>query len=1198
MARTAKGANGRSYLEAVPRLGRDTATWGESSRPEYSGYTPGVSHKGKWEVFDAGTGDTIAVYDSEYEAQKFPADSPTIHYEQIAQDSWKPTVNGQQLAGGFAGGVAGNQNEDDDQDKPLATLGGVVLGSIIGPKSVNKVFKANPKLLETPGVKMFRSPEPTAKLTNPGFFESAFNFVAEKMTDSYARLAQYQNDVAREYLRQTGGLIPARSLAAELKRLDGNRSAEMMVNTKLKPALNSFRDLGIPEDKINEQLQYYQNVGIARHQGNYASTGMMADRDFPGGVTAGESQQHIHDFEEALRKSNPEQYKQYQAALQQVWSFGDDLLKMKRDAGLITDKTYTDLREIYPHYVPTSILSHLSDDAFVQSGHSLSVQSNTLNALTKAGTTDASAGPLSALIGDAYQTHAAANKNKVFNAFMDLWMHSMTLDPYLTKQGSLPGFRSGSERVHELANLIRVRSARLGTDDKEWVPLTGFVDGTKVNLAVHKDLGDVTHFDSPAAFPIISGMTAAFKAGATARNPVFLTSNAMLDFFNYMQRETGRNNGNFITPLYNYGHALTSTLLDPRVWGDISRQEYRGDALKLLEQGGGNAGYAGMGGKIGNGWLSRVDLTTENARRTAQGLPPIADTMSDRFMDHLRGVLHMAGWTPESGLDAEVRRLNQTSSVPTGAGVVAGGIAGGIEAQRTEDPNAPVTDRLLRTGAHIGAGMVAGGSVLGMIHGDSPRRIMEILKDTIALRPIEAIGERIELTPRVAAMRNAESRYTHPIADLRRNTYGPTPALIDMMDRRATESTNAARTTTLDFAKGGSWSKTINQIIPFFNVGIQSAVDVPRAIQENPVSYTATAMASSVLPMVAVELWNNQDDQRAKDYDDVPQYLKDQGLVLMLPESSHPAIMDENGNRHPQFVHIRYRQLAPLAVLTREFMQRGLGLDSKRPLAERRSMFDAFMGADSQLLPVSANNQADSFLSLTPPVLDTGIQSSMNRDTFRDRAIVSKSADERASPLAQLLAQRLGFGDDQKHPSWWEFVTRSLGSGYAGTWHGASEALYPPQAPFERAPSPQNEPIRGGLYGRIVKGTTGDRVERARDQVISPEAASILESQGVKWRPAPVSSEIDNIPLTQAEYQHYQDLVNKQTEDMIHTYSQIPKFQGHPALLKEQLYQSELDNRKSLAAAIVLSDIPKDERRRRYDREAAKGHVLPIPPRK
>lgn len=1097
-------------------------------------------------------------------------------------------------AGGAAGSNAGSS--DDTEDRPLSTLGGVVLGGIFGPK-LNTVLQRNPKLMQTPGVKMFQSPNPTAKLTNPRFFEGVYNFVSAKLTDSYSRLAQFQNDVAKEYLKQTGGMIPATSLAAELKRLDGNRSAEMMVNVRLKPAMNTFRDLGIPEDKINEQLQYYQNVGIARHQGNYASTGLMADRDFPGGVTAGESQQHIHDFENALRISDPTQYRQYQAALKQVWDFGDELLKIKRDSGLISPELYTELRSIYPHYVPTTILDHINDSSFTQSGRSLSVQSNTLHALTQAGTTKASMGPLSALVGDAYQTHAAANKNKVFNGFMDLWMHSMALDSHLNP-ANFPNNRQ-AERIHETANLIRVRSARLDTNTTDWTPVTGFVNGTKVNLSVHKDLGDITKFDAPASFPIISGITSAFRSGATARNPVFLTANGALDFFNYMQRETGRNNGNFVTPLLNYGHALASTLLDPRVWGDIASNEYRGDARKLLEQGGGNAGYAQMGGRVDNAWLYRTNVAEENARRAAQNLPPLSLSMSDRFMDKLREITHAAGWQPQSGLDAEVGRLNQRSSLPVGAGAVAGGAAGGYAALQTEDPNAPVSDRLLRTGAAIGAGMVGGTVVPGMIHGDSPKRMLEILKDIVALRPVEAIGERIELVPRVAAMRNAESRFNKPLRDLQSagvgpwaQGYGAHPDIPDLLQRRSIESTNAARTTTLDFAKGGSWSKAINQFIPFFNVGIQSAVDPIRAARDNPYTYTATALVSSILPIAVAEVMNNGTEQRAKDYADVPQYLKDQGMVFMLPEESHPAVIDENGNRHPQFVHMRYRQLAPLAVLTREFMQRVLNTDSKRPPEERRGMVDAFLGGVSQILPVSANNQADAFMSLIPPGLDTGVQLSLNQDTYRNRAIVSQSADERASPLAQMLAQRLGFGEDQKHASWWEFVTRSLGSGYAGAWHGASEALYPPKYPFERAPSDQNAPITGGLYGRVVKGTTGERVDRARNDVLSPESLSTLEREGIKWRPSPSSSIASDIPLTQDEYARYQAAVNVDTQRVIQEYTQHPRWAGLDPAMKEDLLQSAVNDARSYQEAVILKTITPEERLRRYDREAAKGHVI------
>jgi hypothetical protein len=153
--------------------------------------------------------------------------------------------------------------------------------------------------------------------------------------------------------------------------------------------------------------------------------------------------------------------------------------------------------------------------------------------------------------------------------------------------------------------------------------------------------------------------------------------------------------------------------------------------------------------------------------------------------------------------------------------------------------------------------------------------------------------------------------------------------------------------------------------------------------------------------------------------------------------------------------------------------------------------------------------------------MGTIAQLGFDQDTFRGRRIKSKQADERASPLSKALADRTGMGT----PAQWEFATRDIGTGYAGMVHGLSDIVAGTER--TRKTSPQERPLTGGLYGRVVKGSIGGVAERETDQggnwlsqsqLVTPSAERILTEQGVKWRPTPASPEIDGVPLTRSEY--------------------------------------------------------------------------------
>lgn len=1067
-----------------------------------------------------------------------------------------PTTQANALTGAGMGGLAGAEEEEPS----LAGIaGGALVGSIFGRKPITKT-RGLAVAARSPFRDIFLNPIGTPKLTNKGFFERVGTQISLKWTDRYKQLQQMQDDIAREWKKQTGKLLPAELLAAEMQRFDAGSMGKVFVDERVKPALIRFQELEFANADVDAYLMAQQIVDIVESGPMDPKTKTYAwiNRKFSRGQTYREAQRFLINFEnDILQNRGTSVWTDFQKATQELWNVGNSLLEMKRDAGFITDAVYQQLRAKYPRYVPFNVLKHIGDDKAVNIGQSLSIQGSGLHELTAAGTKSDIMSPLAAIIGDAYETHAAMQKNRVFNSFVGLAEAASDLAGMYSARGG--AMTRNEVRVRDYGTLIE---AVVPSSDKSdtHTKITGFIDGEKKSFWVSKDLGELTEYHTPIHLPMFSGLMDAFKMGATSRNPLFLGANTLLDLHNYMVREVARESGtggwaavHGINPMTHakvfgvWARTFGEYLLNPKAWEDMMKNEYRGDMKRFMAQGGGNTGYFDKSGAL-----------------------------SDSVMDRATGLIR--GERAGSTLEKEVRQLQR-----------------------------------------------------GMIPVHTKADWLSLIKDIVLMKPVERIGERIEMVPRVAAMRLSEGRSAKTIkgfADEYRATQkaiqagGQRPSGmrslreiresgLDAMARSTIEGTQAGRTTTIDFAKGGTWAKNLNQIVPFFNVAVQSVADVKRAFDQNPAGYTSAIVTGVVAPVYFAEVWNNNTESRRKDYEDVPQYIKDQGLVIMYPneDDGFNVPVDDDGNRHPQFLHIRFRQLAPFGVLTREMLQNTLFRKeqmqdywSKAP----GTLFDVVSGFS----PIQGTSGEDVAMSFMPPGASTILQATGNRDTFRDRNIVSEYADKRATPLSVGMADTLGQGvagvgktfgfsnervEQFKHPSYWEFLTRDVGTGYASMWHGASEIVYGKRG-VENNNQPQDQPVTGGVISKFQKGTIGEGAAKAREKLLSDEMLATLEQHNIPWRPSPSEPELLGGRLTRVEYAKYQTAMNKAVEEGVRIAANTPEFKDPKTSVarKEYLINFYVDQKRMGVRNTFAPDNNLVEPlQKRYQKRLDKGEIVP-----
>jgi hypothetical protein len=316
------------------------------------------------------------------------------------------------------------------------------------------------------------------------------------------------------------------------------------------------------------------------------------------------------------------------------------------------------------------------------------------------------------------------------------------------------------------------------------------------------------------------------------------------------------------------------------------------------------------------------------------------------------------------------------------------------------------------------------------------------------------------------------------------------------------------RTVTVDFSQGGTVTKYLNNFIPFFNVAAQGPVQVARAFRDNPKAFAATVGTVLGMPTIAAEAWNRSDPQRAADYKDIPDYIKNQGIVVMLPGE---APKDAQGNRKPLYALIKTREWSPFVSLARDAAARALGDDTK-------SWQNIALSAASGASPNNATSfgQAAAEPLSGIPAIPAAAQLAQNRDWFRNSTIVTQRNDDNASaasktlaPIIQAAVDKLGINATVR-PSALDFLIKDQGAGVGSAGLAAADmAAGTPR----KDNSPQSLPVVGGLINRFVGSSTGQMFQNASDQPVPPDVEKALNAAGIPTPSIPASIRVKN-PLT------------------------------------------------------------------------------------
>lgn len=790
-------------------------------------------------------------------------------------------------------------------------------------------------------------------------------------------------------------------------------------------------------------------------------------------------------------------WQQLQDAAKGVWDSADHTLQRLVDSGRVDAQQAADLRQRYPHYVPTVPISHLDGagggPVAAATGPRVSAGTErSIHALDDVATSGESLNPIVAVRNQIVRAERDIQRNTVAQAFAQMLDDAMQASP------SQMGVNQGTHRTF-LGG---------GTDVQYWA------NGERHTISVPK--------------PIADGLEAASNMGASPGTVGRIWKKVM----------------GVVTSAMTAGRA---SFLPVNVVRDA--QDY---ALRTAAHEGGPLALPGVMGT----WLQEAG----NA---------VVDVM--RAQATARGA---AGAAIGAASGAAVGDENTTIG-ERARHAVEGGIAGTfLLGANKVNTTGKALEYLSRGGgsgaasAHWGAGqrwyrdVLRNGGAVVKSPQDAARYLGDWLSDIGSLQGIKGINERAELISRTAAMRRGDQQGLAPV-----------------------EAMTRGRDASYDPDRAGTVARMVNGVVPFFNASVQNAAQTARLFKQNPIAGAATITATLGPAMLAAESWNRSDPDRAQTYDDVPQYLKDTGLVVVT--GGHGS--DARGDR-PRYLWIPTGIQTPFVIGMRKAMENLPGLEPTAGRGEE-GWADVLGTVIQTFNPLRGDSFGAAASNLIPQGVKQVVELGANRDLYRGTDIATAPADERASAASRGISGGLNaagrlVGNDwlqNVHPSQVEKAIGSLPA-YGDIVTGASDMVAPSGYKQAEDRPVANEPFLGGIGGRFVRDTGGANLQRAQDARLPESLRSALAAADMRPEDIkPVPSSFKGAPLTRAEQERWQRATTAALPRELATARQSDEWRT-PAT-REKAIQAAMSRAQSVAAERVLRNLSETEiqRRQRVD---------------
>ena len=323
-------------------------------------------------------------------------------------------------------------------------------------------------------------------------------------------------------------------------------------------------------------------------------------------------------------------------------------------------------------------------------------------------------------------------------------------------------------------------------------------------------------------------------------------------------------------------------------------------------------------------------------------------------------------------------------------------------------------------------------------------------------RPLQHIGGPIEEAPRLGAFARAERA-------------GLTPE----------EAAMAYRTHTADFAAGGTFTKALNDMIPFLNPATQASAEFGGLARRRPLQ-TGAGIGAIAAATILSEIHNRSIDQ--EDWRDTSRYLRDHGIGLLSDQAPQGE-----GKRGLAYFPVRG---APGAIipLVREAMGRMYGDDPRTWQSLAKEVFGSLSPVEPEMGGLG---------SFVPPIPKLAFELASNYDMFRGAPIVptalqslppTEQYTDRTSQTARALARSDIPGFSGQSPAKIDYLIRSFSPGPAEATLGLGDHLIEmagralPERPAKGEPGARDIPVAGNILGRFLRTSGEEQRTEAYDR--------------------------------------------------------------------------------------------------------------------
>lgn len=196
----------------------------------------------------------------------------------------------------------------------------------------------------------------------------------------------------------------------------------------------------------------------------------------------------------------------------------------------------------------------------------------------------------------------------------------------------------------------------------------------------------------------------------------------------------------------------------------------------------------------------------------------------------------------------------------------------------------------------------------------------------------------------------------------------------------------AARENSVNFARRGEWGTVLNSTFLYLNAGIQGSRTLVRNFAARPGATSGKIAAFVMLPVFTAAAWNMSDPARRKAYEDIPDYEKDNNLILV------PPIPVQDAKGRYEVVKLPLAQnLSSLTIVARRTAEQLFGADPLTGGQVAEALYGTVSPIGSSKGAIASTVVPQGAKLVAEPIIGEG-----GMDIFTGREIVPQSPSRRA----------------------------------------------------------------------------------------------------------------------------------------------------------------------------------------------------------